>query len=148
MNALYTDENGKTHPYIMGCYGIGITRTAAAAVERYHDDFGIIWPLEIAPYHAVVVPVNTNEEAQVKLAEEIYQKLLNKGVEVVLDDRADRAGVKFKDADLIGYPFRITVGKTIAEGLVEFKARSCDEVLKLTPDEAVEKIAAAVAAIK
>ena len=74
MNALYTDENGKTHPYIMGCYGIGITRTAAAAVERYHDDFGIIWPLEIAPYHAVVVPVNTNEEAQVKLAEEIYQK--------------------------------------------------------------------------
>lgn len=148
MNALYTDENGKTHPYIMGCYGIGITRTAAAAVERYHDDFGIIWPLEIAPYHAVVVPVNTNEEAQVKLAEEIYQKLLNKGVEVVLDDRADRAGVKFKDADLIGYPFRITVGKTIAEGLVEFKARSCDEVLKLTPDEAVEKIAAAVAGLK
>lgn len=148
MNALYTDENGKTHPYIMGCYGIGITRTAAAAVERYHDDFGIIWPLEIAPYHAVVVPVNTNEEAQVKLAEEIYQKLLDKGVEVVLDDRADRAGVKFKDADLIGYPFRVTVGKTITEGLVEFKARSCDEVLKLTPDEAVEKIAAAVAAIK
>lgn len=148
MNALYTDENGKTHPYVMGCYGIGITRTAAAAIERYHDDFGIIWPLEIAPYHAVIVPVNTNEEAQVKFAEEMYQKLLNKGIEVVLDDRADRAGVKFKDADLIGYPFRVTVGKTITDGLVEFKARSESEVLKLTPDEAVEKIIAAVSALK
>ena len=148
MNALYTDENGKTHPYIMGCYGIGVTRTAAAAVERYHDDYGIIWPLEIAPYHAVVVPVNTNEEAQMKLAEEIYQKLLNAGVEVVLDDRSDRAGVKFKDADLIGYPYRITVGKTISEGLVEFKARKDAEVLKIAPDEAVERVTAAVAALK
>jgi len=148
MNAVYTDENGKTHPYIMGCYGIGVTRTAAAAVERYHDDFGIIWPLEIAPYHAVVVPVNTNDEEQVKLAESIYKKLSDKGVEVVLDDRADRAGVKFKDADLIGYPFRITVGKTITEGLVEFKERKNADVLKLKPDEAIEKVASAVAALK
>ncbi len=148
MNAVYTDENGKTHPYIMGCYGIGVTRTAAAAIERYHDDFGIIWPLEIAPYHAVVVPVNTNDEAQLKLAEEIYQKLLNAGVEVVLDDRADRAGVKFKDADLIGYPFRITVGKSISEGLVEFKQRKSADILKLTPDEAVKAVADAVLALK
>lgn len=140
MNALYTDENGKTHPYIMGCYGIGVTRTAAAAVERYHDDFGIIWPLEIAPYHAVVVPVNTNDEEQVCLAEEIYKKLLGAGVEVVLDDRNDRAGVKFKDADLIGYPFRITVGKTISEGLVEFKQRKEPEAVKMSPDEAVKCI--------
>ncbi len=140
MNALYTDENGKTHPYIMGCYGIGVTRTAAAAVERYHDDFGIIWPLEIAPYHAVVVPVNTNDEEQVCLAEEIYKKLLDAGVEVVLDDRNDRAGVKFKDADLIGYPFRITVGKTISEGLVEFKQRKEPEAVKMSPDEAVKCI--------
>lgn len=140
MNAVYTDENGKTHPYIMGCYGIGVTRTAAAAVEKYHDDFGIIWPLEIAPYHVVVVPVNTNDEEQVKLAEEIYQKLLDAGVETVLDDRNDRAGVKFKDADLIGYPFRITVGKTISEGLVEFKQRKDTELLKLSPDEAVKRV--------
>jgi len=148
MNALYTDENGKTHPYIMGCYGIGISRTAAAAVERYHDEFGIIWPLEIAPYHAVVVPVNTNDEAQVKLAEEIYEKLKKAGIEVVLDDRADRAGVKFKDADLIGYPFRITVGKTIAEGLVEFKKRDEKDVLKLSPDEAVNLVVEQVSAAK
>ena len=148
MNAVYTDENGKTHPYIMGCYGIGISRTAAAAVERYHDEFGIIWPLEIAPYHAVVVPVNTNDEEQVKLADEIYEKLQKAGVEVVLDDRNDRAGVKFKDADLIGYPFRITVGKTISEGLVEFKRRDEKDVLKLTPDEAVKLITEKVDALK
>ncbi len=148
MNAVYTDENGKTHPYIMGCYGIGITRTAAAAVERYHDEHGIIWPLEIAPYHAVVVPVNTNDEIQVKLAEDIYEKLKNAGVEVVLDDRNDRAGVKFKDADLIGYPFRITVGKTVSEGLVEFKRRDEKDVLKLTPDEAVKLVTEMVESIK
>ncbi len=148
MNALYTDENGKTHPYIMGCYGIGVTRTAAAAVEKYHDENGIIWPLEIAPYHAVVIPVNTNDEAQMNLAEDIYKKLLNAGVEAVLDDRADRAGVKFKDADLIGYPFRITVGKTITEGLVEFKARKDAELLKITPDEAINIVKERVNAIK
>ena len=126
----------------------GISRTAAAAVERYHDEFGIIWPLEIAPYHAVVVPVNTNDEEQVKLADEIYEKLQKAGVEVVLDDRNDRAGVKFKDADLIGYPFRITVGKTISEGLVEFKRRDEKDVLKLTPDEAVKLITEKVDALK
>ena len=148
MNAVFTDENGKERPFIMGCYGIGISRTAAAAVERHHDEYGIKWPLAIAPYHVDVVPVNIGEEKQMKIAEEIYNKLLKKGVEAVIDDRDERAGVKFKDSELIGFPFRITAGKTVDEGLVEFKIRETGEVLKITPDEAVEKVVQAVQNIK
>ena len=140
MNAVYTDVDGKTKPYVMGCYGIGITRTAAAAVEKHHDEHGIKWPLAIAPYHVVVVPVNVKDELQVETAQKIYNKLLDANVEVVLDDREERAGVKFKDADLIGFPYRITVGKTIQEGNVEFKIRQTGEVTTMTPDEAVDKI--------
>ena len=142
MNATYTDADGQNKPFIMGCYGIGITRTASAAIEKHHDENGIIWPLSIAPYHCVVVPVNIQDEEQKQVAEKIYTELLNKGVEVVLDDRADRAGVKFKDADLIGFPFRITVGKTIKDGLVEFKTRQTGEMVTITPKEAINKIAA------
>ena len=148
MNAVFTDENGKERPFNMGCYGIGISRTAAAAVERHHDEYGIKWPLAIAPYHVDVVPVNIGEEKQMKIAEEIYNKLLEKGVEAVIDDRDERAGVKFKDSELIGFPFRITAGKTVDEGLVEFKIRETGEVLKITPDEAVEKVVQAVQNIK
>jgi len=148
MNATYTDENGENKPFIMGCYGIGITRTAAAAVEAHHDEFGIKWPLAIAPYHCVVVPVNIQEEEQKKIAFEIYEKLQKEGVEVVLDDREDRAGVKFKDADLIGFPYRITVGKTIKDGLIEFKTRETGDVITITPDEAVSKIALEVKKLK
>ncbi|MBQ9150469.1 proline--tRNA ligase [bacterium] len=139
MNACYTDENGKLNPYIMGCYGIGVSRTMAAAIEKYHDDFGIVWPKEIAPYHVDVVPVDINNSEQLKVATEIYENLLALGVEAVLDDRADRAGVKFKDADLIGFPIRITVGKTITEGLVEYKTRANGEMIKITPQEAIQK---------
>lgn len=140
MNATFTDVDGSEKPFIMGCYGIGITRTAAAAIERFHDDWGIIWPLAIAPYQAIVVPVNVKDEQQMNVAQQIYDQLKSQGVEVVIDDRDERAGVKFKDADLIGFPYRITVGKTIAEGLIEFKARSGGEVEKITPDEAVSRI--------
>lgn len=140
MNAVFADVDGKEKPYIMGCYGIGISRTAAAAVERYHDDNGIIWPLAIAPYHAIVVPVNVKDEKQMKTAVEIYEKLLENGVEAVLDDRDERAGFKFKDADLIGFPYRITVGKTIEEGLVEFKPRSTGEMVTITPEAAIEEV--------
>ncbi len=147
MNAVYLDANGKTQPYIMGCYGIGVTRTAAAAVEAHHDEWGIKWPLSIAPYHVVVVPVSTQDEAQMKVAEEIYQKLLSDGVEAVLDDRNERPGVKFKDADLIGFPYRITVGKTITEGNVEFVERSNGEKIVMTPQQAVEKVVNAVRSI-
>ena len=144
MNAVYLDANGKTQPYIMGCYGIGVTRTAAAAVEAHHDEWGIKWPISIAPYHVVVVPVSTQDETQMKVANEIYEKLLNSGVEVVLDDRNERPGVKFKDADLIGFPFRITVGKTIADGNVEFVERSNGEKLTMTVQDAVDRIIKAV----
>ena len=147
MNATFTAEDGKEKPFIMGCYGIGISRTAAAAVERYHDEHGIKWPVQIDPYHVVVVPVSDQDEQQMSVASDIYEKLQKAGVEVVLDDRPERAGVKFKDADLIGFPYRITAGKTLSEGLVEFKIRETGEVMKLTPDQAVEKMIEVVKAI-
>lgn len=148
MNAVYLDANGKTQPYIMGCYGIGVTRTAAAAVEAHHDDWGIKWPLAIAPYHVVVVPVSTQDELQMKVATDIYEQLLSSGVEAVLDDRNERPGVKFKDADLIGFPFRITVGKGISEGKIEFVERSNGEKLEITPQDAIDKVVNAVKEIK
>ncbi|MEI8129857.1 MAG: YbaK/EbsC family protein, partial [bacterium] len=140
MNAVFTDVDGKSKPYVMGCYGIGISRTAAAAVEKFHDENGIIWPDSIAPYQVIIIPANIKDELQVKVANEIYSELLAKGVEVVIDDRDERAGVKFKDADLIGFPYRITVGKTIQEGLVEFKTRKTGEMVTLTPDEAIKQM--------
>ena len=144
MNAVYTDVDGKTKPYIMGCYGIGISRTAAAAVEAHYDENGIKWPIAIAPYHAIIIPVSTKDELQMQVAEKIYSELKNAGIEVVIDDRDERAGVKFKDADLIGFPFRVTVGKTIADGLVEFKTRATGEMENLTPEVATERIVAEV----
>lgn len=147
MNAVYLDKNGKTQPFIMGCYGIGISRTAAAAVEAHHDEFGIKWPLAIAPYHVVIVPVNIQDETQMKVAQELYEKLLSNGVEAVLDDRDERAGVKFKDADLIGFPYRITVGKTISEGLVEYKVRETGVKEKVTPEDAALHVIEAVKAL-
>ena len=140
MKAFFLDENGKTKPFVMGCYGIGVTRTAAAAVEAHYDEYGIKWPAAIAPYHVIIIPVNTNDELQMRTANELYEKLQKAKVEVVIDDRDERAGVKFKDADLIGFPYRITVGKTVNEGLVEFKTRETGEIEKITPDTAVEKI--------
>ena len=148
MNAVYLDSNGKTQPYIMGCYGIGVTRTAAAAVEAHHDEWGIKWPIAIAPYHVDIVPVSTQDETQMKVATEIYEQLLSSGVEAVLDDRNERPGVKFKDADLIGFPFRITVGKTITEGKVEFVERSNGEKTEMTPQDAIDKVIDAVNAVK
>ena len=140
MNATFTDKDGQEKPFIMGCYGIGITRTAAAAVERHHDEFGIKWPVSIAPYLVTIVPVSDIDEQQMSVANDIYNKLLEKGVEVLIDDRSERAGVKLKDADLIGIPYRITVGKTIKDGLVEFKTRATNETETITPEQAIEKI--------
>lgn len=140
MNATFTDKDGQEKPFIMGCYGIGISRTAAAAVERHHDENGIIWPLAIAPYTVTIVPVSDQDETQMNVALDIYNKLLEKNVEVLLDDRSERAGVKLKDADLIGIPYRITVGKTIKDGLVEFKTRAGNIVDTITPEEAINRI--------
>lgn len=140
MNATFTDIDGKEKPFIMGCYGIGISRTAAAAVERHHDDFGIIWPLALAPYQVVVIPVSTKDEKQMEVAESLYKKFKDAGLEPLIDDRDERPGVKFKDAELIGIPYRITVGKTIEQGLVEFKVRQTGEMSTITPEEAANKV--------
>lgn len=148
MNAVYLDADGKTKPYIMGCYGIGISRTAAAAVEAHHDDWGIKWPLAIAPYHVTIVPVSTKDKLQMTTANKIYEELLANGVEAVIDDRDERPGVKFKDADLIGFPFRITVGKTITEGNVEFVTRATGEKVAMKPEVAIKQVIDAVKAIK
>ena len=148
MNAVYLDQNGKAQPYVMGCYGIGISRTAAAAVEAHYDEKGIKWPLAIAPYHVIVIPVSTKDEQQMKVAEDIYKTLLKHGVEAVIDDRDERPGVKFKDADLIGFPYRITVGKGISEGLVEFKVRETEELSNIKPEDAAETVITAVHNLK
>lgn len=132
------DENGKAVTPIMGCYGIGVNRTMAAVIEQYHDENGIIWPVSAAPYQVVVVPVKRDDEIQATMAEAIYQKLLSLGVEVLLDDRDERPGVKFKDADLIGIPVRITVGKKASEGLVEYKLRKEAEAKDMPADKSVE----------
>ncbi|MCU0582066.1 MAG: His/Gly/Thr/Pro-type tRNA ligase C-terminal domain-containing protein, partial [Syntrophales bacterium] len=116
----------------MGCYGIGVTRTVAAAIEQYHDEDGIIWPVPIAPFQVIITPVNINEGTLCKAAEDLYQELTAQGLEVLLDDRDERAGVKFKDADLIGIPYRVTIGpKKLAEGKVEVKNRRSGEVLSV-----------------
>ena len=148
MNAVFTDVDGRTKPYVMGCYGIGISRTAAAAVEAHYDEFGIKWPLAIAPYHAIVIPVSTKDELQMKVANDIYETLKKHGVEVVIDDRDERPGVKFKDAELIGFPYIITVGKSINEGLVEFKTRETNEKSQMKPEDAAEIVVSAVHNIK
>ena len=123
MGALYKDENMVDKHIVMGCYGIGVTRTLAAVVEQHHDENGIIWPMAIAPYHVIITLVNPDDEVQKTVAEDIYNLLLAARVEVLLDDRKERPGVKFKDADLLGIPVRITVGKRASEGIVEYKLR-------------------------
>lgn len=123
MGANFIDKDGKSKPIVMGCYGIGVERTAAAIIEQHNDENGIVWPLSVAPYQVVVVPVNIKKEEQMEAAEKLYNELQSMGVEVLLDDRDERVGVKFKDSELIGIPMRITVGKDITDGKVEFKLR-------------------------
>ena len=139
MDCKFLDENGKEQIPIMGCYGIGVTRCMAAIIEQSSDENGIIWPVSVAPYHVIVVPVNTKNEDQVKLAEEIYEALRQKGVEVLIDDRNERAGVKFKDAELIGIPLRINVGKTAADGIVELVCRKDMSVKELSYTQAIDE---------
>ena len=128
LKAVYADEKGNNNFIVMGCYGIGVGRTMAAAIEQNHDQDGIIWPMTIAPFHAVVIPVSSKDEQQIKIAEDIYQDLKNSGIEVIMDDRDERAGIKFKDADLIGYPLQIIVGnKTTTEGTVDLVMRKNKE---------------------
>jgi len=129
MDACFLDANGKRQAFLMGCYGIGVSRIAAAAIEQNHDEKGIVWPPAIAPYHAVVVVARSNDEAAGKVGDDLAKALEAAGLETVLDDRADAsAGVKFKDAELVGYPVQVTVGKHVAEGKVEVKSRRSGEM--------------------
>lgn len=141
LNAKFLDEDGKERFFEMGCYGIGVGRTMAAAIEQNNDKDGIIWSKSIAPFEVVVVPVNAKDSAQLALAEEIYNELKDSGVDVLLDDRKERAGVKFKDCDLIGYPIRVTISpKTLESGNVEVKIRRSGEFLNFARAEVVKNI--------
>lgn len=140
MNATFLDENGKEQFFWMGSYGIGVTRSVSAIVEQNHDDKGMIWPLVVAPYHVIITVVNTKNEEQNTLAEKLYEKLLLQGVEVLLDDRKERVGVKFNDRDLIGIPLRITVGKKASDDIVEFSERKTLENVEMSSTEAYEKV--------
>ncbi|MCR4689411.1 MAG: proline--tRNA ligase [Saccharofermentans sp.] len=137
LNCVYLDKEGKENLMIMGCYGIGVSRVLAAIIEQHHDDDGIIWPSVAAPYKVIVVPTKVNDEANMALAEKIYGELNDAGVEVLIDDRNERPGVKFKDADLIGIPLRITVGRRAGEGIVEVKERNASEAKEMTAEEAI-----------
>ena len=140
MKCTYVNEEGKNIPMVMGCYGIGVTRTLQSIVEQYHDEFGIKWPLNVAPYHAVIVPINYKDDAQKELAESIYKKLIENKVEVIIDDRDAKPGFKFKDWELIGIPYMVVCGKRAAEGIVEFKNRQTMIKEEITILEAVERI--------
>lgn len=139
MGATYKDENQKDQLIVMGCYGIGVTRTLAAVVEQHHDENGIIWPMSVAPYHAIITVMKPEDEVQAQVAEKIYNELGNAGVEVLLDDRKERPGVKFKDADLLGIPVRITVGRGAADGMIEYKLRRDADKIEISVDEGIAK---------
>lgn len=143
MGATFLDENGKEQPLVMGCYGIGVGRTMAAAIEQNNDDQGIVWPRAIAPFEVVVVAVNAKKEEQLTYAEGIYEECRKAGLDVLLDDRKERAGVKFKDCDLIGYPVRVTIGpKAVEEDVIEVKVRKTGEVYNFTRADYLEKVQA------
>ncbi|WEA40313.1 proline--tRNA ligase [Lysinibacillus fusiformis] len=140
MNGTFLDEQGKSQPFIMGCYGIGVSRILAAVAEHFQDENGFTWPTQLAPYDIHVVPVNTKDEAQVALADELYGLLKSYRYDVLLDDRAERAGVKFADADLIGLPVRVTVGKKATEGIVEVKFRQTGETFEWKKEEVIDRL--------
>ena len=141
MGATFLDENGKEQPLYMGCYGIGVGRTMAAAIEQNNDEQGIVWPRAIAPYEVVVVAVNAKKADQLEYAEKVYAECQKAGLDTLLDDRKERAGVKFKDCDLIGYPVRVVIGpKAIEEGQIEIKVRKTGEVFTVAYDEYLLKV--------
>ncbi|MFQ7473015.1 MAG: proline--tRNA ligase [Anaerovoracaceae bacterium] len=139
MGAVYKDENMHDKPIVMGCYGIGVTRTLAAVVEQHHDENGIIWPMSVAPYHVIITLMKPDDEVQAKTADKIYEELCSTGADVMLDDRKERPGVKFKDADLLGIPIRITVGRGAAQGIVEYKMRRDSDKEELSVEESISK---------
>jgi prolyl-tRNA synthetase len=140
MNAMYLDENGRMQPMIMGCYGIGVSRTLAAIAEQYNDEHGLVWPVAVAPFHVHLISVNPKFEEQRQLADDLYEQLQKAGFEVLYDDRTERPGVKFADSDLIGLPVRVTVGKRASEGIVEIKVRQTGETEEVPVDQLIETL--------
>ncbi|WP_186671210.1 proline--tRNA ligase [Sporosarcina sp. BP05] len=142
MGGTFLDENGRSKPYIMGCYGIGVSRILAAVAEQFNDEYGLKWPKKIAPFDVHLIAVNLKDESQKELAEELYSVLKSYRYDVLYDDRPERAGVKFADSDLIGLPVRITVGKKASEGIVEIKFRQTGETAEWQKEELTEKLQA------
>lgn len=140
MNGTFLDENGRSQPYVMGCYGIGVSRVMAAVAEQFNDDKGLMWPAAVTPYDVHLVPVNTKDESQVALADDLYKLMKSYRFDVLYDDRPERAGVKFADADLIGLPIRITIGKKAAEGIVEVKIRRTGESFEWKKEEIIDHL--------
>ncbi|MBU3912237.1 MAG: proline--tRNA ligase [Candidatus Omnitrophica bacterium] len=141
MKAEFLDEDGKLKPYVMGCYGIGVNRIIAAAIELHNDEKGIIWPLEIAPFQVLVIPINYKEEDIKRTADNIYEELSKTGIEALLDDRDESAGIKFNDAELVGIPFSIVIGaKGLKKGIVEIKIREANKILEVKKEELKDKI--------
>ncbi|VWL85560.1 proline--tRNA ligase [Oceanivirga miroungae] len=140
MNAKVLDENGRLQTVIMGCYGIGVSRIAAAAIEQNNDENGMIWPKNIAPFTVDVIATNINDDKIYKASEKIYEELLKENVDVIFDDRKEKAGFKFKDADLIGIPIKVIVGKNIKDGLVELKSRKSNEVLEVKVENVFDEV--------
>jgi prolyl-tRNA synthetase len=141
LKAFYLDESGRQQPLVMGCYGIGVTRTLQAVIEQRHDEQGICWPLAIAPYSVCITPLNVSSDSEVmKRAEQVYGELVQHGVDVILDDRNDRPGVKFKDSELVGFPLRVAIGeKSLSRGDIELKPRR-GELIMCRADSAVERV--------
>ena len=138
LGCIYLDKEGKEHSMVMGCYGIGVSRTIAAIIEQYNDEDGIKWPAIAAPYKVIVIPTNTKDETVMGVAEKLYNAYIDAGYETLIDDRNERPGVKFKDADLLGIPLRVTVGRRAGEGIVELKFRMDGAMSEATIDEAIE----------
>jgi prolyl-tRNA synthetase len=141
MGATYLDPEGREQPIEMGCYGIGISRLLAAAIEQNHDENGIIWPFAIAPFQAMILPINYKEERLQKAADRLYEELRQRKIDVLLDDRDERPGVKFKDADLVGIPLRVTVGaKSLDKGCIELRWRRDGSMKEIPIEEAADRI--------
>ena len=141
MNAVFLDNEGKEKHIVMGCYGIGVGRTVAAAIEQNHDENGMVLPMAIAPFEVEVLPVNTSHGETMEVAHRVYTELLARGIDVILDDRNERPGIKFKDCDLIGIPLRVTIGeRNLKEGFVELKKRTDKESERIKKEDIIEKV--------
>jgi len=141
MGAKFLDEKGQERIMTMGCYGIGVSRTAAAAIEQNHDDNGIVWPYPLAPFHFHLMTLNVGDAAVMEASRDLYQKMSEAGLEVLWDERDESPGVKFKDSDLLGIPYRVVVGaKGLKEGLIELKSRKTGELQKIAPAQLLERL--------